>query len=71
MSKKVKRQVRKSTPSSTAVAAAAPVLDISRGTTRSDRDFNPDYSYVKKDLTRIAILAGSFIIGLIVLSFIL
>jgi hypothetical protein len=30
--------------------------------------FNPDYSYVIKDLKRIAVLAGGFIILLIVLS---
>lgn len=34
-------------------------------------EFNPDYTYVKKDLTRIGILAGSFFIVLIVLSFFL
>jgi hypothetical protein len=34
-------------------------------------DFNPDYSYVIKDLRRIAILAGMFIALLIVLSFFL
>ncbi|MBP6179338.1 MAG: hypothetical protein KA473_11350 [Anaerolineales bacterium] len=32
-------------------------------------EFNPDYSTTKKDLTRIGILAGSFFVGLIVLSF--
>jgi len=32
-------------------------------------EFNPDYSNVKKDLTRIAILAGLLFGGLIVLSF--
>jgi hypothetical protein len=34
-------------------------------------EFNPDYSMVKKDLTRIGILAGFFITVLVVLSFIL
>jgi hypothetical protein len=32
-------------------------------------EFNPDYSNVKKDLTRIGILAGSLFAGLIILSF--
>ena len=32
---------------------------------------NFDYTYVKKDLSRIAILAGSFVAVLIVLSFII
>ncbi len=40
-------------------------------TRSSDRDFNPDYSYVKKDLKRIATLAGTFFAILIILSFIL
>jgi hypothetical protein len=31
-------------------------------------EFNPDYSNVKRDLKRIAILAGSFITALIILS---
>ena len=34
-------------------------------------EFNPDYSMVKKDLTRIGILAGFFITVLVVLSFFL
>jgi hypothetical protein len=32
-------------------------------------EFAPDYSTVKKDLTRIAVLAGSLFAGLIALSF--
>jgi hypothetical protein len=34
-------------------------------------EFNPDYSMVKKDLKRIGILAGFFILALVVLSFFL
>ncbi|NWF63889.1 MAG: hypothetical protein HXY38_06230 [Chloroflexi bacterium] len=34
-------------------------------------EFNPDYSMVKKDLRRIGILAGFFIVVLVALSFIL
>jgi hypothetical protein len=34
-------------------------------------EFNPDYSYVMKDLKRIGTLAGTFFIILIVLSFII
>ncbi len=41
----------------TAIAPAAPA------------EFNPDYTNVKKDLKRIGILAGTFFVGLIVLSF--
>ena len=32
-------------------------------------EFNPDYSQVKRDLTRIGILAGTFVVILVVLSF--
>jgi len=31
--------------------------------------FNPDYSETKRDLTRIGILAGTFIVILVILSF--
>ncbi|HSO12404.1 MAG TPA: hypothetical protein VLT51_08510 [Anaerolineales bacterium] len=34
-------------------------------------EFNPDYTYVKKDLARIGTLAGFFIVLLIVISFFL
>lgn len=34
-------------------------------------EFNPDYTYVKRDLARIGVLAGSFFALLIILSFIL
>ncbi len=36
-----------------------------------DAEFNPDYTDIKKDLKRIAILASSFIVLLVVLSFFL
>lgn len=32
-------------------------------------EFNPDYTQVKRDLRRIGILAGTFVLLLIVLSF--
>jgi hypothetical protein len=34
-------------------------------------EFNPDYTHVVKDLRRIGLLAGSLILGLIVLAFFL
>jgi hypothetical protein len=37
----------------------------------SRTEFNPDYTHVKRDLTRIGTLAGFFIVVLIVLSFLL
>lgn len=39
--------------------------------TSSRTEFNPDYSYVKRDLTRIGTLAGVFIAILVALSFFL
>lgn len=37
----------------------------------STMEFNPDYTYVVKDLKRIGMLAGTFFVVLIVLSFII
>jgi hypothetical protein len=39
--------------------------------TGTDYGFNPDYSYVIKDLKRIGVLAAGFIILLVLLSLIL
>jgi hypothetical protein len=39
--------------------------------TQESTEFNPDYTDVKKDLKRIAILASSFIIFLVIVSFFL
>jgi hypothetical protein len=39
------------------------------GSSLSRNEFNPDYTHVKRDLTRIGTLAGFFIVALIVLSF--
>jgi hypothetical protein len=52
MSKKSRRQA----PRSASAIAARNV------------EFNPDYSIIKRDLKRIAVLAGSFIIVLIILA---
>ena len=71
MSKKNKRQTRKTTaPPAPVVSNLTPGADITPART-NDREFNPDYSYVKKDLKRIGTLAGSFLVILIALSFIL
>lgn len=56
MNKQSKRPSRRETPNGTAARA---------------NEFNPDYSYVKKDLRRIGILAGSFMAILVILSFFL
>lgn len=50
--------------------APAPSRTYSRRTTTAV-EFNPDYTYVIKDLKRIGALAGTFFVILIALSFIL
>jgi len=44
---------------------------VSMASSPARTEFNPDYTYVKRDLRRIATLAGFFIVVLIVLAFIL
>jgi hypothetical protein len=56
MSKKSKRQVSRQVPRPLATVAAKPT------------EFNPDYSTTKRELRRIGILAGSFVLVLIVLA---
>lgn len=72
MAKKQKRNVastKKPTsnlPKSTPAAAST----VSRYASPSG-EFNPDYTYVKKDLKRIGTLAGSFLVIMVILSFFL
>ncbi len=68
MAKKVKRQV---SPSEAPVAVVRSTSSTSSYMGPSSTDFNPDYSYVIKDLKRIGILAGTFVAILVVLSFFL
>lgn len=44
---------------------------VSMTSASSRTEFKPDYTHVKKDLTRIGTLAGFFIVVLVVLSFFL
>jgi hypothetical protein len=44
-------------------------VSVTPSTSRTE--FNPDYTHVKKDLTRIGTLAGFFIVVLVALSFFL
>jgi hypothetical protein len=44
---------------------------VSMAPAPSRTEFNPDYTYVKRDLIRIGTLAGFFIVVLVVLSFFL
>lgn len=68
MTKKAKRQTSKST----AVRPQTAEMNASSSTARiSQKEFNPDYTPVIKDLKRIGILAGVFISILVVLSFFL
>ena len=67
MSKKQKRQsTRTFTP---VVATPRPVSTPNRPAVSTE--FNPDYSYVIRDLKKIGILAISFITILVVLTFFL
>ncbi len=44
---------------------------VSMASATRSTEFNPDYTYVKRDLSRIGTLAGAFFVALIVLSFFL
>lgn len=76
MAKKVKRKVSTVEPNagSTATPVDSPVSSSMRSVNRrtmTAEEFNPDYSYVVKDLKRIGTLAGIFFVVLIALSFII
>jgi hypothetical protein len=79
MAKKSKRKVSSSvgTPVVTPDVEATPVAvtparaSFASRRTSTTTEFNPDYSYVIKDLKRIGVLAGTFFVILIALSFIL
>ncbi len=70
MAKKQKRQVPQSAAPTTASSAPASP-SFRRTITTSPAEFTPDYTYVKTDLRRIGVLAGSFFVILVVLSFII
>lgn len=44
-------------------------VSVSSSARSTVTEFNPDYTYIKRDLGRIGVLAGSFFVILIVLSF--
>jgi len=54
----------------TTKSETSPKSSLSTGRTFST-EFNPDYTFIKHDLKRIAILASAFVVILVVLSFIL
>ncbi len=70
MSKKSKRQYRKEASPAMVVKTDSAFSTPQPGT-GGRVTFNPDYSYVVKDLRRIGVLAGSFIAILVILSFFL
>ena len=71
MAKKAKRQPVKSVANPTAASPAAPRLSTSVAGRASEKEFNPDYTYVIKDLKRIGTLAGIFFSILVILAFFL
>lgn len=77
MSKKHKRQTKKTTTapqravSQTITVQPSPSAKPISVARPAREEFNPDYSYVIKDLRRIGTLAGTFVAILIVLSFFL
>jgi hypothetical protein len=73
MAKKTSRQVSKSS-ASTGSAVSSSTASTTRTTLSSryaETVVAPDYSYVRKDLKRIGILAGSMFGAMIILYFIL
>ena len=68
MAKKTKKRYTSAAAVVGVVDTGAPKATVARA---SSSEFSPDYSYVKKDLKRIGILAGSFFVILVVLSFFL
>lgn len=72
MAKKQKRKTTRSVDASQGASAPAsqgPAFRINRPVISAE--FNPDYSYVVSDLKRIGILAVSFFVILVALSFFL
>ena len=74
MAKKQKKK-RKTSVAVTPPVAAKGTKSVATRTSSvrsvTSAEFNPDYTYVIKDLKRIGTLAGSFFVILIVLSFFL
>jgi hypothetical protein len=67
MANKTKRSVSTGAASTSTAVASTPRA----GSRAFSTEFKPDYTQVKDDLKRIAYLAGTFILILVVLSFFL
>lgn len=65
MAKKTKRHTRKEASSITEIYTTDPL------TANRPTGFNPDYHFVIRDVKRVGVLAGSFIVILVVLAFFL
>jgi len=65
VSRATRKTQRRASP---AAAIAGQARRPEGGTSLGGGEFKPDYSYVIKDLKRIGLLAGSLILGLIILS---
>jgi hypothetical protein len=68
MSKKQKRQVSFTTPSAPSTPSTG---KAAVSTVRPGSEFNPDYTYIKKDLRSLGFMVAGFLVVLIVLSFFL
>jgi hypothetical protein len=64
MSKKIKRQIRRA--QGVSIPGEPSSVEVSKPSS-----FNPDYTYVFKDLRRIGLLAGAFVAILVILAFFL
>ena len=71
MSKKQKRSVSQRQINQEPMLAAAATPRSGGRRPLLSEEFNPDYSHVITDLKRIGVLAGSFIVILVALSFFL
>lgn len=71
--KKAKKARRPNIPMATGptVAAGGGMEAMSAGRSEAAQAATFDYTHIKKDLTRIVILAGSFIVVMVALSFLL
>jgi hypothetical protein len=68
--KKAKKARRPNIPMATgAIVATGGGMEGLSGRSEATQAATFDYTHIKKDLTRIGILAGSFIVILVVLSF--
>lgn len=66
-----RKNIRRVTKVETSSEERTPIATASLRSRSSSSDFNPDYTYVKQDLKKIGIMAGSFIGVLIILTFFL